>query len=150
VTHLLRGLVDAGEANELLAAEGHGELRLVDNGAISPKPSLPDLPGLPHAYHLLPRAASKAGGVVAHMRARGYAREECIAVGDSREDLDVAETVGRFFLVANAVEKDPDIASAAGGRAEVTEAAFGEGFYEAVVRSLAEGRVASRPGLLQS
>ena len=36
------------------------------------------------------------------MRARGYAREECIAVGDSREDLDVAEVVGRFFLVANA------------------------------------------------
>ena len=36
------------------------------------------------------------------MRARGYAREECIAIGDSREDLEVAEVVGRFFLVANA------------------------------------------------
>ena len=36
------------------------------------------------------------------MRARGYAPEECIAVGDSGEDLGVAEVVGRFFLVANA------------------------------------------------
>ncbi len=49
---------------------------------------------------------------------------------------------GRFFLVANAVEKDPAIvgAVAAAGNAEVTEARNGEGFYEAVVRSLAEAR----------
>ena len=31
------GLVDAGEANELLAAEGHTGLRLVDNGEIGPE-----------------------------------------------------------------------------------------------------------------
>jgi hydroxymethylpyrimidine pyrophosphatase-like HAD family hydrolase len=74
------------------------------------------------------------------MRARGYAPEECIAVGDSREDLGVAEVVGRFFLVANAVEKDPSIVSGAARNVEVTEAAAGEGFYEAVVRALAEAR----------
>jgi phosphoglycolate phosphatase len=76
------------------------------------------------------------------MQIRGYQREECIAVGDSREDLEVAEVVGRFFLVANAVEKDPEIRQAIAGRAnvEVTEGRNGEGFYEAVVRSLAESR----------
>ena len=86
--------------------------------------------------------ASKAAGVAAHMQARGYAREECIAVGDSREDLGVASAVGRFFLVANAVEKDASIREAVAGRAnvEVTEERNGEGFYEAVVRSLAEAR----------
>lgn len=142
VSHLLRGLVDPGEANDLLAREGHGDLRLVDNGTIAPKETLLGLPGPPHAYHLLPRAASKAGAVAAHMRARGYAPEECIGVGDSREDLEVADAVGRFFLVANAVEKDPELARAITGRpnVEVTEARNGEGFYEAVVRSLAEGR----------
>ena len=36
-SHLFRGTVDADEANELLAAEGHGHLRLVDNGAIAPR-----------------------------------------------------------------------------------------------------------------
>ena len=72
------------------------------------------------------------------MLARGYAREECIAVGDSREDLDVAAVVGRFFLVANALERDPSIRSALPGNATVTEARNGEGFYEAVVRALAE------------
>jgi hydroxymethylpyrimidine pyrophosphatase-like HAD family hydrolase len=128
VTHLLRGVVDLNEADELLPAE----LQLLDNGEISSKPSLPDRP---HAYHLAPKAISKAAGVAAHMRARGYARDECIAVGDSREDAGMADHVGRFFLVANAGDSDP--------RAERTEGSHGEGFYEAVVRSIAEGRTAA-------
>lgn len=128
VTHLLRGLVNLDEANELLP----DDLQLVDNGEISPKPSLPEPV---HAYHLLPHGVSKAAGVAAHMRARGYAREECIAVGDSREDLGMADHVARFFLVANAKASDP--------RAEVTEGGWGEGFYEAVVRAIAEGRTAA-------
>jgi hydroxymethylpyrimidine pyrophosphatase-like HAD family hydrolase len=137
-THLMRGLVDTEEAGELLASHGHGDLRLVDNGAIAPKPSLPDLDGPPHAYHLMPRTASKAAAVEAHMRARGYAPEECIAVGDSREDTGVASVVGRFFLVANGAEKDPSLADRP--NVEVTDERNGEGFYEAVVRSLAEAR----------
>jgi hydroxymethylpyrimidine pyrophosphatase-like HAD family hydrolase len=139
-SHLMRGLVDAAEADALLAEHGLGNLRLVDNGAISPKESLADLPGPPHAYHLIPREASKAAAVARHMQARGYSPEECIAVGDSREDLDVARSVGRFFLVANAVERDPSLREALAGlgNVEVTEASYGEGFYEAVVRSLAE------------
>ena len=111
------------EANALLHSEGHSELRLVDNGSIE---------GGRHAYHLIPAIASKRNAVAAHMRARGYPPADCIAVGDSREDLEVAEVVGRFFLVANA-----GVAAAAG--AEVTESGHGDGFYEAVVRSLAEG-----------
>ena len=128
VSHLFRGLVDAREANELLAREGHGDLRLVDNGEI-------EIPGL-HAYHLIPAVSSKAGAVAAHMRARGYEREQCIAVGDSAEDLEVAESVGRFFLVANADVGDAVLPAGA----ERTEAAMSEGFYEAVVRALAEAR----------
>ena len=142
VTHLMRGLVDVREANALLADNGHGDLRLVDNGAISPKDTLPGLSGPPHAYHLLPREASKARAVATHMRARGYDPQECVAVGDSREDLDVAEVVGRFFLVVNALEKDPSMSEAVAARAnvQVTEGGYGEGFYEAVVRSIAESR----------
>src|SRR3954466_15821408 len=139
VSHLMRGLGDAGEANALLADAGHAELRLVDNGAIAPKPSLKDLDGPPHAYHLMPAEASKAAAVEAHRRARGYAQGDCIAVGDSREDVGVAPAVGRFFLVANGAEKDASLRGAH-VNVEVTEARNGEGFYEAVVRSLAEAR----------
>jgi phosphoglycolate phosphatase len=125
VSHVFRGSLDASEANELLAAEGHSELRLVDNGEIEPGT---------HTFHLIPAGVSKAAAVSAHMRARGYAPEECVAVGDSREDLDVARVVGRLFLVANAVAGD----MSAFPNVERTEAAMSEGFYEAVIRSLAE------------
>jgi phosphoglycolate phosphatase len=125
VSHVFRGSVDAREANELLEAEGHSALRLVDNGEIAPDT---------HTFHLVPGEVSKARAVDAHMRARGYAREECVAVGDSREDLDVARVVGRLFLVANAVAGD----TSAFPNVERTEAAMSEGFYEAVIRSLAE------------
>jgi phosphoglycolate phosphatase len=125
VSHVFRGSVDAREANELLAAEGHSKLRLVDNGEIEPGT---------HTFHLIPAGVSKAAAVSAHMRARGYAPDECVAVGDSREDLDVARVVGRLFLVANAAAGD----SSAFPNVERTEAAMSEGFYEAVIRSLAE------------
>jgi hypothetical protein len=124
VSHLFRGSIEVREANALLEAEGHGALRLVDNGEIEDGR---------HAFHLIPAVSSKAAAVSAHMRARGYERDECIAVGDSREDLDVAEVVGRFFLVANA-----DVADVPG--VERTEAPMSEGFYEAVVRAIAESR----------
>jgi len=127
VSHLFRGTIDVREANELLASSGHADLRLVDNGEIE---------GGLHAFHLIPAVSSKAAAVVAHMRARGYAPEECIGVGDSAEDLDVAAVVGRFFLVANA-----DVPATPG--VERTEAAMSEGFYEAVMRALAEARAGS-------
>ncbi len=138
VSHLFRGLVDTSEANAMLEEAGHGDLRLVDNGAIPAHETGLELPGQPHAYHLIPRPASKAAAVAFHMRARGYARGQCIAVGDSREDLEVASSVGRFFLVANAVEQDPGLPRGGPPNVEVTEGSHGEGFYEAVVRSLAE------------
>src|SRR5437764_5838695 len=60
VSHLFRGFVDAIEADELLAASGHGGLRLVDNGVVNRRS--PDLAALPHVrgYHLVPQGASKA------------------------------------------------------------------------------------------
>jgi phosphoglycolate phosphatase len=126
VSHLFRGDLDAAEANRLLADSGHANLRLVDNGWIAPDT---------HGFHLIPAASSKSNAVASHMRARGYAPERCIGVGDSIEDLELAAVVGRMFLVGN---------SAAEGSAHVnverTEGAMSEGFYEAVIRALAESR----------
>jgi hypothetical protein len=76
------------------------------------------------------------------MQARGYAREECIAVGDSREDLEAAEVLDTFWLVANALERDPGMGEEIVGRAgiRIAEGAYGAGVYEAVVTTLAERR----------
>ncbi len=141
VSHLFRGLVDAFAADELLERHGHGGLRLVDNGVL--QGSWERLAALEQvrAYHLVPRGASKARAVARHMRARGYAPEEVIGVGDSREDLGTAAQVGTFWLVANAVQRDPTLLEAVGGtgNVRVAEESFGAGVYEAVVTTLAGG-----------
>jgi len=75
------------------------------------------------------------------MRRRGFGPDDCIAIGDSRGDLEVAAAVGRFYLVANGIARDPEALAAAGAardRVTVTEEPMSGGFYEAVVRSLAE------------
>ena len=120
VSHLYRGQAEVAEANALLEREGHSDLRLIDNGAAQEGG---------HTYHLIPATASKAAAVELHMRARGFTASECIAVGDSLEDLGVAPLVGRFFVVANG----PD---ASGPNVQRTESGFGDGFYEAVVQAL--------------
>jgi hydroxymethylpyrimidine pyrophosphatase-like HAD family hydrolase len=137
VSHLFRGDVDAFEADALLEREGHGNLRLVDNGGIHPI-----APGMEEAraFHLVPRSASKGRAVAWHMRARGYAREDCIAIGDSREDLGAAEVVATFWLVANGVERDPTIREALTANTRVCAERNGAGVYEAVITELAERR----------
>jgi phosphoglycolate phosphatase len=145
VSHLFRGFVDPDEAGELLRSEGHGGLRLVDNGAIRRRSPTLDVEQS-HAYHLIPAATSKAGAVARHMQVRGYAREDCIAVGDSREDLEAADVVGTFWLVANALERDPVLREAAAGRnVRIAEGDHGAGVYEAVVTTLAERRERTSP-----
>jgi hydroxymethylpyrimidine pyrophosphatase-like HAD family hydrolase len=138
VSHLFRGLVDALEVDELLAARGHGNLRLVDNGVVNRRS--PALAQLDHVrgYHLLPASASKAAAVAFHMRARGYSREHAFAVGDSREDLACAAHVQTFWLVANAVARDRSISDAATAHdnVRIAEAGYGAGVYEAVLSTL--------------
>jgi hydroxymethylpyrimidine pyrophosphatase-like HAD family hydrolase len=139
----MRGLVDIGEAEALLAEHGHGDLRLIDNGpSYRHSRALADALPSVRAYHLIARAVSKAAAVEAHARARGLARAECLAVGDSREDLEVAESVGALWLVANAIEHDPGLREqlARHPNARVAEAAHGPGVYEAVVTTLVEAR----------
>jgi hydroxymethylpyrimidine pyrophosphatase-like HAD family hydrolase len=119
VSHLFRGKINLDEAAAVLAASGLARLRLVDNGVI---------PG--------------RAGLARHMQARALEPAECIAVGDSREDLDSAEVVGAFWLVANAGERDPTLLDEVSGRSRVRMATepYGAGVYEAVVATLAESR----------
>lgn len=133
---LFRGDVDVDEVNAVVADEGPGNLRFLDNGAINrPMEGIE----LAHAYHLVPGGASKGKAVGAHMRARGYAPEECIAAGDSIEDLGSADHVDRFFCVANGPEHDAALRKALSAytNVTVTEGRMGDGVYEAVVGMLA-------------
>jgi phosphoglycolate phosphatase len=138
VSHLFRGLVDAGEADRLLVERGHADLRLIDNGVVTRRsPALAELPHV-RGYHLLPAGASKATAVAFHSHARGYARAETFAIGDSREDLACAASVDTFWLVANALAHDPSMRAAlvAHDNVRVTDAGNGPGVYEAVLATL--------------
>jgi hypothetical protein len=139
-THLFRGNVELADVDALFREHGHSNLRLVDNGITERRSPTLEVDPI-RTYHLIPSAAGKANAVAVHMRRRGFAPEECIAIGDSRGDLEVAGVVGRFYLVANAVERDPGIASEVNAtRVTVTDEPMSHGFYEAVVRSLAEAK----------
>ncbi|MHB1571204.1 MAG: HAD family hydrolase, partial [Solirubrobacteraceae bacterium] len=151
VSHLFRGRVDPAEASQVLDAAGLGTLRLVDNGVIRAAGESLTVGGAGragsagsavHAYHLIPAGASKARAVARHMQARGYAPEDCIAAGDSREDLETAGVVGSFWLMANALERDATLERELSGRPGVRVASerYGAGVYEAVVTTLAERR----------
>jgi phosphoglycolate phosphatase len=142
ISHLFRGRIDAAEADQLLRERGLGHLRLVDNGVLRLRSdTLAHLDAL-SCYHLIPAGGSKAAAVERHMRARGYAREDTFAVGDSREDLAVAAVVGTFWLVANGLARDPTLADAARAFANVrvAEGSYNSGVYEAVITTLAERR----------
>jgi predicted mannosyl-3-phosphoglycerate phosphatase (HAD superfamily) len=108
-THLFRGFIDANQANNLLAGEGFYDLRIVDNGRCRAVGTLGALPEI-HAYHLLPKDASKASAIRADQRERGFARQETIALGDSRADLEMADAVGSFFLVSDNFSAEPELA----------------------------------------
>jgi hydroxymethylpyrimidine pyrophosphatase-like HAD family hydrolase len=142
VSHILRGNIDVEEGRALLDEHGHHDLRLIDNGeAHHRSPALAGLPSV-RLYHLLPEGISKPNGVVAHARARGLAPEDCVAVGDSGEDLSVAGVVGALWLVANALDHGPALRAelARHPNARVAEAGHGAGVYEAVMTTLAERR----------
>jgi phosphoglycolate phosphatase len=135
---LLRGEVSPAEAARVLSEAGHGWLELRDNGVI-PR----DFPGLDvhetHAYHLIPRGVSKAAGVSAHREHRRLRPQECIAIGDSPADAELASEVAAVFIVANG--RDPvRRAGAVPDNVYATEASHGDGFAEAVTASLGSDR----------
>ena len=140
VSHLFRGLVDAGEVDALLREHGHGDLRLVDNGVVNRRsPALAELPHV-RGYHLRARRAPRRRPRSRfHSRARGYAREETFAVGDSREDLACAargRTSSGWSPTRSSATPRSREALAAHDNVRVAEAGHGAGVYEAVVSTL--------------
>jgi HAD superfamily hydrolase (TIGR01484 family) len=130
--YVLRAAAGGTQLTRALVAAGLEAWHAVDNGP-SHLPLADGGPG--RVVHVLPRGVDKRAGVLAHRALRGLAAEECLALGDSPADLDVAPAVGRFVLVAG---DERAVARARELGVEVTEGVAAAGALEAA-RSLAPG-----------
>lgn len=102
-THLLRGCIDATEAQKVIAAI-EPPIDIVDNGALRWRGTLECGDATPHAYHLVARGVSKSGAIAADLAHRGLEPSQAAAIGDSATDIEMADQVGLMVLVANALE----------------------------------------------
>ncbi len=106
---LFFGEIDLGRANRMLESEGYEELVIVDNGFSSLVTLDLDVKRL-HIYNLLPADVNKSNGVVLDKKIRNFNTNNCIALGDSLEDLKMADEVKYFFLMRNALEHKETVA----------------------------------------
>jgi len=81
-----------------------------------------------YAYHVKAPDVDKGRGLGTAAEALGTDTRSFVAVGDSENDAELFERVGRGFAVRNADE------AAKAAADEVTEAAFADGFLEALDR----------------
>ncbi len=125
-SHLLIGTV-GDDAADLVTTLSRGTLRLVDNGIATADGR--------RTFHLLPANAGKGPAVARDIARRGADPADCLAVGDSRADLELLDAVGLVAIVRNGVDDDPTLAADAQW---VTSGAYGEGVLEAVERWLAD------------
>lgn len=95
--YLLHGRIDTAVADELLDASGIGWARVVDNGRSRGWPGREDA----HAYHLVSRGVGKAAALAEDLADRGLDAARALAIGDSREDLTMADAVGTYVIVGN-------------------------------------------------
>jgi HAD superfamily hydrolase (TIGR01484 family) len=105
---LFLGEVDLEKANKILEDTGYGGLLLVDNGFSKLARLKLDVEHM-RIYNLMPRGVDKSLAIKLDKKLRNFNNENCIALGDSIEDLKIAPVVKYFFLMKDAIEKDVDI-----------------------------------------
>lgn len=99
--HLLIGELDYHEVNQWVE-KNYPQLRIIDNGSVPPEKDFSH----PHAYHLLPKNAGKKAAVIIDKKERNLQPENLIGIGDSMEDVSIAEEVGVFFLLDESVKTE--------------------------------------------
>jgi len=102
---ILVGNIPVKDANLLLKEHGFSNLRLNDNGKVPPEKDFP----APHCYHLIPSATSKRSAVARDKKIRRLKREQLVGIGESVEDVEIADEVGVYFVVKNGLENNPGL-----------------------------------------
>lgn len=99
-THfLLIGELDNNEI-DIFINNHFPKLRIIDNGAVSPYRNFKN----PHAYHIVPKNVGKKEAVRIDKSERNLKTENLIGIGDSLEDVSIADEVAVFFLLDEKVK----------------------------------------------
>lgn len=103
VTSALWGNVEGLAVEELLDKEIL-PLQLIDNGILNSPPGTLPVDKEVHIYHLMPKGTSKASGVAYDIKRRNAEKSETLSIGDSPEDLRMADVTGEFVIMQNALK----------------------------------------------
>jgi HAD superfamily hydrolase (TIGR01484 family) len=80
---------------DLIFAEKFPELRIIDNGEVSPYEQF----SKPHTYHILPKSVGKKSAIQTDKKVRKLNTKNLIGIGDSLEDMSMSDEVAIFFLL---------------------------------------------------
>lgn len=101
-THpLLVGELDFVEVDDWVSEE-FPQLRIIDNGSVPPEKDFKS----PHVYHILPKNVGKKRAIEIDKEERDLKEENLVAVGDSMEDVTMADEVGVYFGFDDGVKTD--------------------------------------------
>lgn len=99
--HLLIGELDYPEVDQFIQNK-FPELRIIDNGEVPPTALFIH----PHTYHIVPRMVGKKSAVAIDKQERSLKTENLIGIGDSMEDVTIADEVAIFFQLDKTVQTD--------------------------------------------
>jgi len=92
--YLMIGEVSNTDLDELFNKR-FPDLRIIDNGEVSPYKQFQK----PHTFHILPKSVGKKTAIQADKKERDLETKNLIGIGDSLEDMSMADEVALFFLL---------------------------------------------------
>jgi len=99
------------KANRILDENGFGDSMIMNNGPTSLYAAeFPDCKT--YFYNLMPKGVDKSKGVRQDREIRKFKKENCLALGDSAEDLKMADEVKFFFLMNNDIHEEDHVLEA--------------------------------------
>ena len=108
---LFLGEIDVEKANKILDENGFGDSMIMNNGPTSLYAAeFPDCKT--YFYNLMPKGVDKSKGVRKDREIRKFKKENCLALGDSAEDLKMADEVKFFFLMNNDIHEEDHVLEA--------------------------------------
>ncbi len=105
---LLLGEIDIDTANKLLQENGFDDYILINNGTTSLYQVELNTKKT-YFYNLMPKGIDKSTGVKFDKKHRNFKKENCLALGDSKEDIKMASEVEYFFLMNNDIDDEKDL-----------------------------------------